>query len=80
MFYGITLLSLIFFSVPIIELKGLTSTFNVDEGNSVAIECNINYEKEYRPPFWERINEEDEKKQLLGIFPRNNMSANLQGN
>jgi hypothetical protein len=42
-------------------LKGLARTFNVDEGNSVAIECNINYEKKYRPPFWERINEDDEK-------------------
>jgi hypothetical protein len=40
-------------------LDGLM-VFN-DEGNSVAIECNINYEKEYRPPFWERINEDDEK-------------------
>jgi hypothetical protein len=40
-------------------LKG--HTFNVDEGKSVAIECNINYEKKYRPPFWERINEDDEK-------------------
>jgi hypothetical protein len=32
----------------------------VDEGKSVAIECNINYEKKYCPPFWERINEDDE--------------------
>ena len=46
-----------FFSVPIIELKG--HTFNVDEGKSVAIECNIIYEKKYRS-FWERINEDDE--------------------
>ena len=41
-------------------MKGLTSTFNVDEGNSVAIECNINYEKKYCTPFWERIHENDE--------------------
>ena len=46
-----------FFSVPTIELKG--HTFNVDEGKSVAIECNIIYEKKYRL-FWEWINEDDE--------------------
>jgi hypothetical protein len=40
-------------------LKG--HTFNVDEGKSVAIECNINYEKKYGPPFCEWINEDDEK-------------------
>jgi hypothetical protein len=34
-------------------------TFNVDEGKSVAIECNIIYEKKYRL-FWEWINEDDE--------------------
>ena len=57
--YGITLLSLIFFSVPIIELNGYA--FNVDEGKSISIECKIIYEEKYGPPFWERINEDDEK-------------------
>jgi hypothetical protein len=39
----------------------LNIPYNNDSINSVAIECNINYEKEYHPPFWERINEDDEK-------------------
>jgi len=43
-------------------LKG--HTFNVDEGKSVAIECNIIYEKKDRPPFWERFNENDETNKL----------------
>ena len=60
--YGITLLSFVFFSVPIIELKG--HTFIVDEGKSVAIECNINYEQMCCQPFWERINENDETNKL----------------
>jgi hypothetical protein len=60
--YGITLLPLIFFSVPIIELNGYA--FKVDEGKSVSIECKIIYEEKYCPPFWERINEDDEKNYL----------------
>jgi hypothetical protein len=40
-------------------LKGYA--FKVDEGKSVAIECKIIYEEKYRPPFWEWINEDDEK-------------------
>jgi hypothetical protein len=39
-------------------LKGYA--FKVDEGKSVAIECKIIDEEKYGPPFWERINENDE--------------------
>jgi len=39
-------------------------TLTVVEGRSVAIECNIIYEKEYCPPFWERIHENDETNKL----------------
>jgi len=36
-------------------------TLTVVEGRSVAIECNnIIYGKKYRPPFWEKIHENDE--------------------
>ena len=39
-------------------------TFNVDEGKSVAIECNEFIIDEKRPPFWEWIHEDDETNKL----------------
>ena len=36
----------------------------VDEGKLVSIQCKIIYEEKYGPPFWEWINEDDEKNKL----------------